>query len=91
MRKDDNNGHGNRIYPERKLREDAGVVRKVTADSVPFGESISTNGKTVWVCVDAGGKILATAATAPEARRRANKQRTARELADSVKARESLQ
>lgn len=45
-------------------------VRKVPADSVPYGSSISRNGRTVWAAYDANGTLVAVAATAPEARRK---------------------
>jgi hypothetical protein len=42
-------------------------VRKVPADSVPFGDSISRNGRTVWAAYRAD-ELIAIGATAPEAR-----------------------
>lgn len=44
------------------------TVRKVPADSVSYGESISLNGKTVWAAYDDAGRLIAVAATADEAR-----------------------
>jgi hypothetical protein len=44
-------------------------VRKVPADSVPYGSSISHNGKTVWAAYD-GERLVCVAATAPQARRK---------------------
>ena len=44
------------------------TIRKVPADSVPYGESISPNGRTVWVALD-GERLVCFAATATEARR----------------------
>ena len=44
-------------------------VRKVPADSVPYGDSISHNGKYVWVALD-GERVVCVAATADEARRK---------------------
>jgi YD repeat-containing protein len=46
------------------------VMRKVPADSVPYGESISNNGRTVWAAYDDSGRLIAVAATAGEARRK---------------------
>lgn len=46
------------------------TVRKVPADSVPYGSDISRNGKTVWAAFDEVGTLVAVAATAPEARRK---------------------
>ena len=45
-------------------------VRKVSAASVPFGDSISSNGKTLWAAYDAEGRLVAVADTAPKARRK---------------------
>ena len=45
-------------------------VRKVPVDSVPYGDSISRNGRTVWATYDDEGHLVAVAATAPEARRK---------------------
>lgn len=45
-------------------------VRKVPADSVPYGGSISRNGRTVWAAFDAAGRLVCVAATANEARRK---------------------
>lgn len=42
-------------------------VRKVPADSVPYGDSISRNGDTVWTAYD-GETLIAVAATADEVR-----------------------
>jgi hypothetical protein len=42
-------------------------VRKVPANSVPYGESISINGKYVWAAY-AGDELIAVAATSSEAR-----------------------
>jgi hypothetical protein len=43
------------------------TVRKVSADSVPYGESISTHGNYVWVAYE-GDELIAIAPTAAEAR-----------------------
>jgi hypothetical protein len=61
--------HGNKIY-RPKPDPDPPTVRKVPADSVPFGDSISINGKTVWAAYDARGTLIAIAATASEVRRK---------------------
>jgi hypothetical protein len=45
------------------------TIRKVPADGVPYGESISRNGRTVWAGYD-GERLVCVAATAPEARRK---------------------
>jgi len=42
-------------------------VRKVGASSVPFGESVSRNGKTCWAAYH-DGQLIAVGATADEAR-----------------------
>jgi hypothetical protein len=44
-------------------------IVKVPADSVPFGESISTNGRTVWAAYH-DGELAAVGGTADEARRK---------------------
>ena len=44
------------------------VVKKQSADSVPFGEQISRNGRFVWCAYDGGTTLIATAASAREAR-----------------------
>lgn len=45
-------------------------VRKVPADSVPYGDCISTNGTHVWSAYDERGTLVCVAATAKEARRK---------------------
>ena len=45
------------------------TIRKVPASSVPYGESISRNGRTVWVAV-AGERVVCVAATSVEVRRK---------------------
>ena len=44
-------------------------VRKVRADSVPFGTDICTRGNGVWAAYD-GDVLIAVAATADEARKK---------------------
>ena len=51
------------------------IIRKQPADSVPYGESISTRGGYVYFAYD-GDRLVATAATAGEARRRYRKELT---------------
>jgi hypothetical protein len=50
--------------------KDPPTVRKVPADSVPFGDSISINGETVWTAYDSRGTLIAVAATSAEVRRK---------------------
>lgn len=45
-------------------------IRKVPADSVPYGTSISRNGKHVYGAYDINGQLVCVAATAGEARRK---------------------
>lgn len=45
------------------------TVRKVLANSVPYGESISRNGRTVWVALE-GERVICVAASSAEVRRR---------------------
>ena len=44
------------------------TVRKVPADSVPYGSSISTHGNYVWAAYADDGELIAIAPTAAEAR-----------------------
>ena len=46
------------------------VVRKVPADSVPYGESISNNGRTVWAAFNDAGQLVCVGATSSEVRRK---------------------
>ena len=65
-----NHGHGNRCRTgERKPAQYTPSVRKVPAGTVPYGESISRNGRTVWAAYY-GDRLVAVAATAEEARRK---------------------
>jgi hypothetical protein len=60
--------HGNATSgPRRSISERFPDMsrRKVPADSVPFGESISRNGETVWAAYD-GETLVAVAATADD-------------------------
>lgn len=59
--------HGNKTHSGAP-RPHIGV-HKVPADSVPYGESISRNGRTVWAAYD-GETLVAVGATVPEARRK---------------------
>jgi hypothetical protein len=45
------------------------TIRKVPVDSVPYGASISTNGRTVFAAYD-GERLVCVAASATEARRK---------------------
>lgn len=45
------------------------TVRKVPANSVPYGESISRNGRTVWVALE-GERVVCVAATSADVRRK---------------------
>ncbi|MGB7554471.1 MAG: hypothetical protein WBM04_08855 [Candidatus Korobacteraceae bacterium] len=61
-------GHGNRIATYSPDPHPP-TIRKVPANSVPYGESISRNGRTVWIAMD-GERLVCIAATAVEARRK---------------------
>lgn len=63
-----NTGHGNKNTPHTDA-QDVPQVRKVRADSVPFGEDICRHGKHVWCAYD-GDVLIAVTATADEARRK---------------------
>ncbi len=54
------------------------TIRKVPADSVPYGENISRNGRTVWAAYD-GETLVVVAATAGEARTKYREALKARE------------
>jgi hypothetical protein len=58
----------NRINTHRP-DEHPPTIRKVPAATVPYGDSISRNGQTVWVALD-GDQLICVAATAEEARRK---------------------
>jgi hypothetical protein len=58
----------NKVHTRSSPREVIDV-RKVPADSVPYGSDISRNGRTVWAAYHADERV-AVAATAPEARRK---------------------
>jgi riboflavin synthase alpha subunit len=58
----------NRIKTHRK-DENPPIVRRVPASSVPYGESISQNGLTVWVAMD-GERVVCVGATSAEVRRK---------------------
>jgi hypothetical protein len=45
------------------------TIRKVPAESVSYGREISRQGKWVYVALDEDGTVIATAATAGQARR----------------------
>jgi hypothetical protein len=64
------NSHSNNRNPHRSpSRRQQADVRKVAADSVPYGDSISRNGTHVWAGFD-GERLLCVCATAGEARRK---------------------
>ena len=48
------------------------TIRKVPADSVPYGPDIATHGNHVWAAYD-DDRLVCVAATAPEARRKYRK------------------
>jgi hypothetical protein len=60
-------GHGNRISKRGPDRYRP-AVRKIPASTVPFGESISRNGRTVWAAFDDAEVLVAVADTAGEVR-----------------------
>lgn len=62
---DDSHGNSRSDNVNRVRR--ALPVRKVPADSVPFGDSISRNGRTVWAGFD-GDRVVCIAATSGECR-----------------------
>ena len=62
---------GNRVTNGPRSRDlHPPTVRKVPADSVPYGSSISHNGRTVWAAYDEVGTLIAVAATSDEVRRK---------------------
>lgn len=64
------NSHGNRTsWPHRPDSErwPEMSIRKVQANTVPFGESISRNGRTVWAAYH-NDRLIAVGATHDEAR-----------------------
>ena len=67
-RKDDHKG--NRVTTGPRWQDPhPPTIKKVAADSVPYGESSSRNGRTVAVAYD-GERLVYVAATAKEARRK---------------------
>lgn len=64
-------GHGNRwhIKSESRRPQTMPTVRKVPADSVPYGTDICTRGNSVWAAYD-GDVVVAVAPTADEARKK---------------------
>ena len=62
--------HGNRISKPHSPDPHPPTVRKVPADSVPYGDSISRNGSSVWAAYDDNGRLICVCATAGEARRK---------------------
>jgi hypothetical protein len=72
-----NHSLGSKNWPHKpNPNADIPTVRKVPASSVPYGESISRNGRTVWAAYD-GERLVAVGATADEARQSYRKVRAA--------------
>ena len=65
----DSHGNASRNQPRRldSERWPKLSIRKVPADSVPYGDSISRNGRTVWAAYD-DGRLVAVGATRDEVR-----------------------
>jgi hypothetical protein len=62
---------GNRVTNGPRWRDPhPPTILKVAADSVPYGSSISHNGRTVWAAYDDAGTLIAVAATSDEVRRK---------------------
>jgi len=61
--------HGN-VARKPSQNRNPPTIRKVAADSVPFGESISTNGRTVFAAYNADGRLVAVAESVDAARRK---------------------
>jgi YD repeat-containing protein len=53
---------------------------------VPFGTSISNNGRTVWAAYDDTGRLVTVAATADEARRKYRDLRTQERIKQQASA-----
>jgi hypothetical protein len=60
--------HGNRISKRGPDRYQPAATLKIPASTVPFGESISLTGKTVWAAYDDAGVLVAVGSTAGEVR-----------------------
>jgi hypothetical protein len=58
--------HGNKVCPCAYHKDKPTRLVKVPASSVPYGESISRNGRTVWIAY-AGEQLVAVAPTSDEA------------------------
>lgn len=71
--------HGNSLGSRKTRNRSVIVVRKVPADSVPFGPSITANGRTVWVAYE-GERVVVVAPTADEACAKYRAKRARREL-----------
>lgn len=77
-------------YPGRHIRvtpREIIPVRKVPASSVRYGESVSRNGKHVWVATD--GTVTAVGATAGEARLKFKAIREAQRTERAAQSREA--
>lgn len=62
------NRHGTRMnHGPRRVDP---PVRKVPADSVPYGSDISLNGKHCWAIYDDSGQLVCVGATSAEVRRK---------------------
>ncbi len=73
LRKDgsdtDTGRHGDKCRTAYKADPPELEIRRVPADSVPYGESISRNGRTVFAAYHSG-ELVAVAETADAARRK---------------------
>ena len=66
-----NERDGNRVsHGAHKPDQHPPTVRKVPADSVSFGTSISNNGRTVWAAFNDAGQLVCVGATSSEVRRK---------------------
>ena len=64
-----NDRHGSKCRTAYRPDPPELTIRKVPADSVPFGESISRNGRTVWAAYH-NNELMAVAESADAARRK---------------------
>ena len=64
--------HGAKAKPRGPDRYAPTAVRRINASSVPYGEQISRNGRTVWAAY-LGAELIALGSTADEARAKARK------------------
>jgi hypothetical protein len=75
------------MWPSSQRRAEVDV-RKVPADSVPYGESISLNGKTCWAAYDPDGVLICVAPTSHEARKQYCKLEDAAQTAKALARRD---